>query len=77
VGVHVISNNVATPSSDDYLQEEKHTVPDNPRSNEHSFFLSTHKTQQNPVLQEELSCAGSSPAGGEGAINISNAKGHD
>jgi hypothetical protein len=77
VGVHEISNNVAEPSSDDYLQEEKHTVPDNPWSNERSFFLSTHKTQQTPILREELSCAGSSLAGGEDAANISNAMGHD
>ena len=39
MGFHVISNNAAEPSSDDYLQKEKHAVPDNPRSNEHSFFL--------------------------------------
>jgi uncharacterized short protein YbdD (DUF466 family) len=77
VGFHVIHNNAAAPNSDEYLQEKKHTMPDNPRSNEHSFFLSTHKTQQNPILQEELSCARSSPAGGEGAANTSNAMGHN
>jgi hypothetical protein len=77
VGFHVINNNATAPNSDEYLQEEKHTVPDNPRNNEHNFFLSTNKTQQNPFLQEELSGAGSSPAGGEDPANISTRWGHD
>jgi hypothetical protein len=51
MGGHVITYNVAAPNSDNHLQEEKHQVPGNPRSNEIGILLSTYQTQLNHFLK--------------------------